>query len=139
MPMPGNGWVLAKYILFQLPGWIAVGYLAWWAHTDWGLSLLWAVSGVCLFVVKDAVLYPFVKGAYSVAPGKGAAPERGTRVVAAEDIDPKGYVRISAELWKAELRAGSPAIPAGGSARIHRVDGLTVIVERSEPEASSED
>jgi len=139
MPMPGNGWVLAKYILFQAPGWIAAVYLAWWAHTDWGLSLLWAVSGVCLFVVKDAVLYPFVKTAYSVAPGKGAAPERGTCVVAAEDIDPQGYVRISAELWKAELRAGSPAIPAGAAARIYSVDGLTVIVETPESAGSSED
>ena len=137
--MPGNRWVLAKYILFQVPGWIAAIYLAWWAYTDWGLSLFWAVSGVCLFVVKDAVLYPFVKTAYSIAPGKGAAPEPGTCVVAAEDIDPKGYVRISAELWRAELRSGSAAIPAGATAQIHSVDGLTLIVEWPESEGSSED
>ena len=66
--------------------------------TRWGWPASWVGAGVGLFVLKDAILFPFVKHAYSVAPGKGAAPEPGSRVIAAEDIDPKGYARIAAEL-----------------------------------------
>ena len=128
----GEGWVLAKYILFQIPGWVMAVGLAWWAHNSWGLPALWAVSAVCLFVVKDAVLYPFVKKAYSVAPGKGAAPEPGTTVLVTDDLDPKGFVRVGAELWKAELVEGGTPLRSGSSATIRSVDGLTLIVEPAE-------
>ncbi len=129
----GEGWVLAKYILFQIPGWVMAVGLAWWAHHSWGLPALWAVGGVCLFVVKDAVLYPFVKKAYSMAPGKGAAPEPGTSVVVTDDLDPRGFVRVGAELWKAELQEGCAPLRSGSSAQIHSVEGLTLIVEPADP------
>ena len=133
----GEGWVLAKYILFQIPGWGMAGGLAWWAHHSWGVPSLWAVGGVCLFVVKDAVLYPFVKKAYSVAPGKGAAPEPGTEVVVTDDLDPKGFVRVGAELWKAEILVHHAPLRSGSSATIRSVEGLTLIVEAGGPASTS--
>jgi membrane protein implicated in regulation of membrane protease activity len=38
-------------------------------------------------------------------------------------------VRIGAELWRAELAPGSPAVESGALVRVREVRGLTLVVE----------
>lgn len=121
--------VLGKYTLFQLPGIALVGGLAWWAHHHWGLAEGWAIAAVVGWIAKDAILFPYVRHAYAVSGGREATPEPGTPVTAHEDIAPTGYIRVGAELWRAELRAGAEPLLAGECGQIHSVHGLTVVVE----------
>lgn len=120
--------VIGKYILFQIPGWIAAIGLAWWAHNSWGLEKFWAMVAVALWIIKDAIFYPFVRQAYSITPGKGGAPSMGTIATATEEINPEGYVRVEAELWRAKALTGTRSIQPGETVKIQRVDGLTLIV-----------
>jgi membrane protein implicated in regulation of membrane protease activity len=54
----------------------------------------------------------------------------GQRVLAEEGLAPDGYVRIGAELWRAELAGGSAA--RGAVLRVVAVRGLTLVVEPEE-------
>jgi membrane protein implicated in regulation of membrane protease activity len=80
------------------------------------------------WIVKDLLLFPFVRSAY-LPPG-GAAAERlvGARAVTVERIDPVGYVRIGSELWRAEMRPGAAAVEPGRPVTVVGVDGLTLVV-----------
>jgi len=120
---------VAKYILFQLPELAVVCVLAIGARGWVGLPD-WAAAGIiALWVIKDAVLYPLVRIAYQPGSGGGAAGMVGARGTAQEALQPSGYVRISAELWRAELRSGAPPVERGDRIRVTRVDGLTLRVE----------
>ncbi len=126
--------VVGKYALFQIPGIAFAVAVAWWAHRSWGLPAHWAIAGVAGWILKDAALFPFVRHAYAISGGKAATPEIGSLVVANERIDPCGYVRVGAELWRAELQPGAAPLAEGDSGRICGVRGLTLLVE---PEAGT--
>lgn len=102
----------------------------WW---QLGESLAWLLLG--LFVVKDLVLFPFVRRAYEPSSGGGARALVGRIAVASDPLAPAGYVRLGGELWRAELRSGDPAA-AGARLRVVDVRGLTLMVERFEEERS---
>lgn len=126
---------VAKYILFQLPELAVVCVLAIGARSWVGLPD-WAAAGIiALWVIKDVVLYPFVRIAYQPGSGGGAASMVGARGTAQEALRPLGYVRISAELWRAELRTGAPPVERGDRIRVTGVDGLTLVVEPDEGES----
>lgn len=121
--------VVGKYCLFQLPGIALIGSLAWWAHRDWSLPGGWAVAVVAAWTLKDIVLFPFVRHAYAISGGPDTTPQPGTAVIAREEIAPEGYVKLGSELWRAELRPGSPPLAAGESGRVCSVHGLTLVIE----------
>jgi membrane protein implicated in regulation of membrane protease activity len=126
---------VAKYILFQLPELAVVCVLAIGARSWVGLPD-WATAGIiALWVIKDAVMFPFVRIAYQPGSGGGAAGMVGARGTAQEALQPSGYVRISAELWRAELRSGASPVDPGDRIRVTGVDGLTLVVE---PDRSEE-
>ncbi len=129
-----NFLVVGKYILFQIPGWVAAIGLAWWASSSLGLEKFWAIVAVVLWIVKDAVLYPFVRAAYSMKPGEGGAPKKGAIATATENLNPEGYVRVNAELWRARISTGTRVIKPGETVEVQKVDGLTLIVSATDPE-----
>jgi membrane protein implicated in regulation of membrane protease activity len=96
--------------------------MAWW-----DLSGAVAAAIFALFVIKDAVLFPFVRVAYEPNSGGGAQSLLGESALAEEDLAPEGYVRIGAELWRAELARGRAA--RGERVRVVGVRGLTLVVE----------
>jgi membrane protein implicated in regulation of membrane protease activity len=111
---------------------LAIGARDWVGLPDWA-----AAGIIALWVIKDAILFPFVRIAYQPGSGGGAASLVGARGTAQEKLDPSGYVRISAELWRAELRSGSPPVERGHRVRVLGVRGLTLVVEPDESEASA--
>jgi membrane protein implicated in regulation of membrane protease activity len=127
--------VLGKYLLFQLPGWAAVGAGAFAAHRWLGLSEALAAGAVAAWMLKDAVLFPFVRNAYEVEPRRPGAQLEGQVAVAEDDLAPRGTVRLGAELWRARLAPGSPTVARGGRVRVEGVEGLSLRV-RAEPDDS---
>jgi len=130
--------VVLRYAALQIPGqvfvlllavaaWEWLGAPAWLA---WSVPLAWAV--------KDALLFPFVWRAYEPDDPTAPAGLVGRVAVVEEALDPRGWVRLGPELWRAELVEGAVAAPRGARVRIVRVDGLVLGVEPAEapvPEA----
>jgi membrane protein implicated in regulation of membrane protease activity len=126
--------VLGKYLLFQVPGWLAVGALAWAAHRWLGLDAWLAILGCVAWVAKDLVLFGFVRHAYPVRTRPAGAHLLGARAVAEDELAPEGLVRIGPELWRARLVAGEAHLPAGAAVVVEAIEGLTLRVRSSRGE-----
>jgi membrane protein implicated in regulation of membrane protease activity len=122
--------VVLRYLAFQVPGWTVLALVLAAAMAWWDLSRTFAAAIFALFVVKDAVLFPFVRAAYEPRSGGGADALVGRRVLAEEPLAPEGYVRVGPELWRAELVLGRAE--RGAALRIVAVRGLTLVVEPEE-------
>ena len=78
---------------------------------------LWiAVGAFLLFVIKDLLLYPLLRKSYESSPTIGADQLVGLWGVAQEQIDPRGYVHVRGELWRAETESSDKPISAGSQA-----------------------
>ena len=119
---------MRRYVLFQLPGWSLAALLLLGLSLAGGLTALTAVGLFLLWVAKDFVLYPLVWKAY--LPGGETAAERvlGRRAVARDTLNPRGYVEVESELWRAELVQGEAPVPPGCPVTILAVEGLTLFV-----------
>ncbi len=105
---------------------LTLGARHWIELPDWA-----AAAVIVLWVAKDAVLYPYVRRAYE-AHGRGGAHDLiGARGTALDRLHPEreGYVRISSEMWKAELVPGAREVGPGERVRVTGVGGLTLQVE----------
>ena len=60
----------------------------------------------------------------------------GARCIAAEPLEPRGYVRVGAELWRARLADSQAMVACGSSLRVCEVRGMTLVVE---PAAEEDD
>jgi membrane protein implicated in regulation of membrane protease activity len=115
-----------RYLAFQVPGCILLvaGLLLARRWIELPAWVFW--GAIAAWVVKDVVLFPFVWRAYE--PQEGRHPMLGARGVAEGTLAPSGYVRVGAELWKATVPDGGPAIGRGEPVRVREIRGLTLIV-----------
>lgn len=123
---------LAKYLMVQVPGWIlaAVGVAL---LKQWIDFPLWAALGILLlWVIKDVVLYPFVRRAYESTGKTGAEQLIGAEGIAAEELAPSGYIRVGRELWRAEALGTDKPIAPGSRVRVQGVRGLTLLIQPEE-------
>lgn len=123
-----SGRVLLKYWALQLPGTVLViaVLLAVEDVLAWPHWLLWSIAAG--WVAKDVILYPFVWRSYDAAvPGRLPFPM--DEAVAIERIAPRGRVRSSGELWRAELVPGARAVEEGETVRISARRRFTLLVE----------
>ncbi len=109
------GWILAAVILLGLRYWI-------------GLPLWIAIGAFSLWVIKDLVFYPLLRKAYESGAKTGADQLVGLRGVAREHLDPRGYVHVRGELWRAETESSDRPISVGSPVRVVRANGMTLIV-----------
>jgi membrane protein implicated in regulation of membrane protease activity len=125
---------LTRYVVFQIPGWFAAALLLV-ACVEW-LRLFPAGVGLglfALFVLKDAALYPLVRRSYERRHPQAGEDLVGARAVVSRDLEPGGWVRIGAELWRAQLAPGHARARAGAGVRVREVRNLTLLVEPEEP------
>ncbi|GIW42147.1 MAG: hypothetical protein KatS3mg076_2724 [Candidatus Binatia bacterium] len=120
-----------RYLLFQIPGWIAVGVLVVLADSLEILSARVGTAILALWVVKDFALYPLVRAAYEKPGSDGKTDLAGARGTALTDISPRGSVRVRGELWRAELAATSPPVRAGEEVEVVSSRGLTLVVRNA--------
>lgn len=130
-PTHGRAWVVGKYVLLQIPGFILVALLLAAAVRWWDLSYRLALGLLAVWVLMDIVLFPLLRVAYEPGGGAGGAESLvGARGVASETLASSGYVRVGPELWRAELASSDGrVIPSGARVRVLAVRGLTLIVE----------
>lgn len=124
--------VRARYFLLQVPGWILVAMILFGLR-DWiGISLGWAVALYALYVVKDFVLFPFLRHAYDTRTTTGIEKLVGETGVVKRALAPKGLVLVGSELWKAAVAPGAREIEPGRRVRIESARGMVLIVRAEE-------
>jgi membrane-bound ClpP family serine protease len=119
----------ARYLLFEIPGWIiAAVVLALLVHVgELHTRTAWIL--LALFVAKDFALYPVLRVGYQPSPADGSASLVGALGTARERLDPEGWVRVGAELWRAEVAREHAPVEAGAAVRVVAVRALTLHVE----------
>ena len=123
--------VFARYLVLQIPGqFIAaltlIMLVRWTELTPMLAGILFG-----LWVIKDLAMYPVTRIAYEPqSGGQGADALLGALGVAQEDLTPEqiGYVRVGAELWRAQLCDGE-SVAKGAAVRVTEVRDLTLQVE----------
>ena len=127
--------VRARYFLLQVPGWVLVAVVLFGLR-DWiGISMGWAVTLYALYVVKDFVLFPFLRSAYDTSTTTGIARLVGQSAVVKQTLAPKGLVVVGGELWKAMLAPGQDEVARGRRVRVESARGMVLVV-RAEEESS---
>jgi membrane protein implicated in regulation of membrane protease activity len=125
--------VLAKYLLFQVPGWVGAVAVLWALVRWWELDPRLAALLFGLWLVKDAVLFPVLRIGYET-PEAGAADRLVGESGVTQDAlqrDRVGWVQVGAELWRARLDGDSTVaeIPQGAPVRVKALQDNTLIVE----------
>lgn len=125
-----------RYLLHQLPGWLAValGLVVVRPWLDLGATtavLLWLA-----WVLKDLLMYRFVREAYRVDERSELERLVGARAVVRRALNPAGYVKMRHELWQAEA-APSERLPVAEGERVlvRATRGLTLVVSRAPEDA----
>jgi membrane protein implicated in regulation of membrane protease activity len=119
---------LTKYLLLQVPGWLFIALLAIGLRRWIALPLWVAIGLVVLWVVKDFVLYPFVRTAYEPNVRTGSTQLIGARGVAQQRLAPHGYVYVHGERWRATAEPSDVPIAPGTPVRVRAAHGLTLSV-----------
>ena len=120
----------AKYAALQIPG-IVIAATVLFALERWLDWPAWlAPVGLALWIGHDLIMYPFVRRAFEDGePRVGAAALVGQIGLTVEALEPRGYVRIGGELWRAELAKPDAPLPRDVRVRVCGIDGLWLMVE----------
>jgi membrane protein implicated in regulation of membrane protease activity len=121
--------VLARYLLYQIPGWILVGSVLVVMVRGWDLSTPAALLLFAIWLAKDLALYPLLRRSYAGSHPGGVEHLIGALGTVRARLAPDGYVRIGAELWRAEVSHEHAPVEAGSTVRVRSVRGLTLEVE----------
>jgi membrane protein implicated in regulation of membrane protease activity len=121
--------VVIKYALFQIPGIVLLILILilvrrWVDFSPW---FFW--GSVFIWIVKDAVLFPFVWRAYDWSRLKDVHSLVGTEGIVEERLASSGYIRVHGELWQAEMTREGPPIEKGEFVRIQGIRGLVLLVQ----------
>ena len=127
------GPIYIRYILLNIPELAAV-ILILIIIQHWVVLPRWLFGSIIVFwIVKDALLFPFVWRAYDwERPGRSRSMI-GERSIAKERLAPAGYVQVHGELWRAVKIDDGPPIETGQTVKIVKMEGLTLFVERVTP------
>jgi membrane protein implicated in regulation of membrane protease activity len=107
--------------------------LVMWLLQQWGKISLWlALLFIGIWLLKDIVMYPFVKNAFKPQQQKNNRSLIGLKGVAEDDLAPLGYIRVGDELWKARAAKNGMQISKGDVVIVEREEGLTLLVRKVE-------
>ena len=118
--------VFRRYLLIQTPSWVLAAVILtalhlWFDLPRWGAVALWVA-----YLIKDFILFRFLRRAYEESPGSGAERLIGTTGVATG----AGYVRVRGELWRAEAAPDTLPLEEGAAVRVEDARGMTLWVRR---------
>jgi membrane-bound ClpP family serine protease len=101
----------------------------------WITIPIWLSSTIVfIWLIKDAILFPYVWRAYDWDRPAGFRSMIGKQGITRERLAPAGYVLVQGELWKAECAKADQPIESGEFVRVVRVDGLKLYVEAGRTE-----
>ena len=119
--------VVIRYILLQLPAFAVVSIIMYFIYATLELQGYIALLILAAWMVKDALIFPFVWRAYDSGSRSAADAMIGKTGFARERLDPEGFVRVGNELWKAH-NAGSEPVEKGEAVVVRDIQGLTLTV-----------
>ncbi len=99
----GSRRVLWRYIRFQIP--VNLGLLVLWL-ASFGLEFLptkWIGFTLLFWLIKDALLYPFLWRSYDTHQQERPAPMQGQTGIVIRDLNPEGVIRVRGEYWNARV------------------------------------
>jgi membrane protein implicated in regulation of membrane protease activity len=118
-----------RYTAFQLPGWIIAGLGGWWAHHAMDVPIWLASSILLLWVIKDYVLYPFLRSAYELDQRLPIEHLIGQIGLATAQLTPDGYIKVRGELWLAKIENDGEIVNRGDPVKVSGVNGSTLVVQ----------
>jgi membrane protein implicated in regulation of membrane protease activity len=126
---------IARYTLLQIPGWIITAAVLAISLELGFLSFRVAAILFGLLVLKDAIVYPFVRRSYEPAGENRVEDLVGHLAEVRRELSPEGYVCLRGELWRAEASVRGELIAPGHRVRVVGARGLTLIVVRESGDA----
>jgi membrane protein implicated in regulation of membrane protease activity len=116
-------------LLFQIPQWFFLALFLWFL-ADRNAVPLWASRGFfVIWIVKDLVIFPWVRRAYANDAKTGTEELIGANAIAQERLNPEGFVKINGELWKARIDPVDQTVSPNSILKVRAANGLTLIVE----------
>jgi membrane protein implicated in regulation of membrane protease activity len=87
-------------------------------------------AAICFaaWVLKDWILYPWLRSAYEVSYRTGSKALIGCKGVCESHLVPEGFVRVRGELWRAAATPGDLQISIGTKVEIVDADRMKVFV-----------
>ena len=121
--------VVMRYALFQIPGFVLLILILILVRrwVDFPLWFFW--GSVFIWIVKDAVLFPFVWRAYDWNRSQDVHSLVGSEGIVEERLAPSGYIRVHGEIWQAKMIKEGPPIEKGEGVRIQGIRGLVLLVQ----------
>lgn len=119
--------VFQRYVLLQVPEWVLVTIVMYGLNLWLRVPVWAAVLVLAIVVIKDFVLYPFVRRAFETDASTGLERMVGETGAVTQALAPKGYVKVRGELWQAEA-ADARQIPSGARVRVVSCHGMTLTV-----------
>ena len=118
-----------RYLLFQLPGLALIATLLSLLVAGSLLSPQLALGLFAFWIAKDLALYPILRVGY-----EDQSPEVSEQLVGAvcsvrSELDPEGWVRVGAELWRARCAREEAPLKSDTPVRVTAVNGLVLDVE----------
>ena len=117
-----------RYLLFQIPGWCMAALVLLLVRHYQMISFSGAVICFVAWVVKDSILYPWLKSAYEVSTRTGSKTLIGHKGLTESHLAPEGLIRVRGELWRAVAIPRDLTIQMGIVVEIIDADGMTVFV-----------
>jgi len=129
-----GGRTFARYLAFQLPGWVIALVVLGLLHQSGWIPFWLAALALGLLAALDLAIYPWARVAYEHTPEHGHANLLDAEGVALGPLEPgsEGWVRVGAERWRVNLEPGARPLPAGAMVRVCEVKGHTLVVRAEE-------
>ena len=119
---------LRRYVLYQIPGCLLAIATAVVLHYRVNLPVWWGIALVASWVIKDAVLYPFLRNSYDSDSPDVIDQLIGLDGVAIEPLAPQGYIRVRGELWLAEPYSAGITIGRDRPVTVDSIQGTVLLV-----------
>ena len=126
----GSKRVLWRYIRYQIP--VNLGLLVLWV-ASFGLDFLptkWIGFALLFWLIKDALLYPFLWRSYDTSQKERPAPMQGQIGIVIRDLNPKGVIRVRGEYWNARVMDEDQLIPRDERVLVKDRRNLLLVVTR---------
>lgn len=123
---------LIRYTSFQVPSLVLLLVVLYFTVKIVPLSSLAVSVIIALWIVKDILLYPFLRRYYRPPLSSPFEALIGKEGSIHSDLNPEGYISIGMELWRARPSHGSPPLKKGVRAVVTAVEGFTLYVKEIE-------
>ena len=123
-----------RYTLFQIPSILLLSASLFLLHRWAGLSLSVAWTILCLWIVKDIALFPFLRRSFDTDLAGQMNSMVGEKGIVTDRLNPSGRLLVRGELWQAELLDHSLSADPGQEVSVLDVRGLILVVEPSREE-----